>query len=330
MKMLNTFFGRRREARHRVAIEDALKHMHACEWRDRAATVDSLAGALSISSRRAVRLCEHMEHRGLIRTHHERLWLQRPGRDLALEVIRAHRLWERYLHDEARMPMASIHEQADRREHRRDAEDLNRMDAALGFPATDPHGDPIPTSDGRLPAPAARSLTDWPIDTPAVIAHLEDEPRPVYLQILAEGLTTGRTIRIIEKSERRIVFTDGEDRHVLAPLIASNVSVVAAVDDASTDEGAAAAVPLTSLRFGEHANITGLDPTLRGYTRRRLLDLGLTAGAGISVAYRSFLGDPVAYRVRGSLIALRRDQAVHVHIRKSDSNGISEAADGHV
>jgi DtxR family Mn-dependent transcriptional regulator len=330
MEMLNRILRRPREARRRIAIEDALKHMHACEWRDRAASIDSLAGALGISGRRAVRLCQFMEHQGLIRTHHERLWLRPSGRELALEVIRAHRLWERYLRDEARMPMAALHEHADRREHRRDAEHLHRMEAALGFPATDPHGDPIPTRDGRLPAPASRPLTDWPVDTPAVITHLEDEPRPVYLQILAEGLMTGLRIRIIEKTERRIVFTDGEDRHVLAPLIASNVSVIAGVDEPMPPETTVDTVPLTALRHGEEANVAQLDPVLRGYTRRRLLDLGLTAGARVSVAYRSFLGDPVAYRVRGSLVALRRDQAAHVHIRKLDSAGAGEVTDGKV
>jgi Fe2+ transport system protein FeoA len=63
---------------------------------------------------------------------------------------------------------------------------------------------------------------------------------------------------------------------------------------------------------------------LQGLTRRRLLDLGLTPGAKITAEYASFLGDPMAFRVRGSLIALRREQAGHVFVRTSNgdrSNG---------
>ncbi len=237
------------------------------------------------------------------------------GEQLALQVIRAHRLWEKYLVDEARVPLTEVHTMADRREHDRSGEVLQELDAAMGFPAIDPHGDPIPTAEGVIEHASTIPLTAWPINQPATIVHLEDEPVAIFSQIAAERLYPGQRIKVIEANDQRIVFTDDVDTHVLAPIVAANVFVAAS----EQAESEAPIARLTSLDPGTSAKVHGLDDTLQGYTRRRLLDLGLTPGADISAEYRSFLGDPVAFRVRGALIALRRDQAEHVLISTNGS-----------
>ena len=305
---------RHRRARQRVLFEDALKHLHAGEWQGRLGTPDSIAGALGLSRRAAVRLCDRMQVRGWLRLAEGGLRLTPAGEHLALQVIRAHRLWERYLADEARMPLADVHAEADRREHRRDTESMSAMDAALGHPQTDPHGDPIPTAEGLLARTESHPLTAWPVGRVAVIVHLEDEPEAVFLQIAALGLHPGQRIKVIESDEQRIVFTDNAETHVLAPILAGNIFVTAAAEvttPTTIDR-------LTALPLGRSAVVHKLDDALQGFTRRRLLDLGLTPGTDITAQYAGFLGDPVAFRVRGSLIALRRDQARHVLIRTND------------
>ncbi|MCK4871553.1 MAG: DtxR family transcriptional regulator [Phycisphaerales bacterium] len=311
-----TWWSRIREARRRVLIEDALKHLHACEWRGHRATIDSLAGAIGIPSRAVVRLCQHIEAQGWLRSTAGGVCLTPDGTRMALQVIRAHRLWERYLADEARMPLTSIHAVADRREHRRTPRDIQALEAAMGYPTTDPHGDPIPTADGRLPDPASKPLTEWPTDVPAVIVHLEDEPAAVFSQLAAEGLRPGQRIKVIEADAARIVFADDRETYTLAPIIAANVFVGPAAPITTLPF----VTPLTTLKRGQDAIVHELDDTLRGFTRRRLLDLGLTPGAVVTSQYTGFLGDPTAYRVRGSLIALRRDQAQRVLIRPAGSS----------
>ncbi len=310
-----------RANRERVLIEDALKHLHASDWRSVPATPDSLGGALGLTPGRVMRLCMKMQTHGWLRIKDGRLHCTPAGEQLALQVIRAHRLWEKYLADEARVPLANVHTIADRREHSRTDESMRQLDALMGYPLVDPHGDPIPTAEGLLERPESVPLTQWPIDKPAVIVHLEDEPVAVFSQIAAERLRPGQRIMVIESGEERIVFTSEEQTHVLAPVVAANVYVTLS----APIETERAGVPLTTLEPGESAMVHALDDTLRGYTRRRLLDLGLTPGATIAAEYRSFLGDPVAYRVRGSLIALRRDQAEHVLI--CADNGHARAQD---
>jgi DtxR family Mn-dependent transcriptional regulator len=157
------------------------------------------------------------------------------------------------------------------------------------------------------------------VGRPATIVHLEDEPATIFSQIAALGLRPGQRIKVIEADEHRIVFADDTQTHVLAPVLAGNIFVVAAGPVAE----AVSIGRLTDLEPGRRAVVHRLDDTLRGLTRRRLLDLGLTPGATITTEFASFLGDPVAFRVRGSLIALRREQARHVLIRtaRNGANG---------
>lgn len=306
-----------RSARQRVKIEDALKHLHACEWQGRPATTDSLTGALSLSQRAAIKLCASMQSQGWLQTADGVLHLTPAGTKLALQVIRAHRLWERYLADEARMPLADIHAEADRLEHRRDAESISALDAAMGHPQSDPHGDPIPTADGDLPLAENMPLTQWPISKPARIVHLEDEPEAIFSQIAAQGLRPGQRIVVLESDDSHIVFADNFETYTLAPIVAANIFVVPAdpIDLQANIE------LLTTLKPGSTATVHKLDDSLQGFTRRRLLDLGLTSGAKITAEYSSFLGDPMAYRVRGALIALRKQQAKHVLINTNNSDG---------
>jgi DtxR family Mn-dependent transcriptional regulator len=305
---------RSRQTRQRALAEDALKHLHACEWRGHMASLDSLAGALRLSPRAAVTLARRMEIEGWLRCTEDRLRLTPEGEQLALAVIRAHRLWERYLADEARMPLTDIHAEAERREHNRVPEAVQALDAAMGYPATDPHGDPIPTAEGQLTGAPTKPLTDWPLNTLARIAHVEDEPPVIFGQIMAEGLRPGMVVRVIEASAQRLALSDGERVHTLAPIVAANVFVTPDGAEAQAGE----TKTLTALRPGQRATVRALADSLQGFTRRRLLDLGLTPGVAVAAELQSLFNDPVAYRVRGTLIALRREQAEQVLIDSSE------------
>ncbi len=300
---------RRREAWRRVRSEDTLKHVYHCELRGQSATHDSLVGSLQLRPPAAVRLIAGLEAQGLLKSAANGVTLTADGRQLALQVIRAHRLWERYLVDEWRMAIAEVTAEAVRREHIRLPGQLDALDAAIGHPAVDPHGDPIPTADGELAASPTRAITDWPSGMPARIVHLEDEPRSIFATIVATGLRLGQVIRVVRADAEQIVLSDGEREQRLSPIVAANV-FVAAVDG----EQVRSRPRLTELEIGQRATVHGLDQSLQGLTRRRLLDLGLTPGTSISAEISSLFGDPVAYRVRGALISLRREQAQQVLI----------------
>lgn len=301
-----------RAAQEREQLEDALKHLLDREQQGRHASPESLAGTLALSRSKAMHIIQEMEVQGLLETRGVELHLTAEGEHWALHIVRAHRLWERYLADEARMPLKQVHTEAHRREHKITVAQLDDLEAALGYPRYDPHGDPIPRREEHLPKAEGTPITVWPIDHPGRIIHLEDEPAIAYEQILAAGLRLGQEIRVIEITPQRVVLSDGENEYRLAPAVASNVQVAPLPESELLKRNA---VPLVELAHDQLAEIVRLDDAVQGFTRRRFLDLGLTPGTLIYPELHNFFGDPRAYRVRGTLIALRKDQAEQIWVK---------------
>lgn len=301
------------EASDRVRVEDALKHLWDCEYRDFPATLQSLAGALGLGGRPAAALVERLERLELVDREGDRLLLTVAGRRDALRVVRIHRLWERYLADQTGLDAREWHAEAERREHRTSDEQAEALAATLGHPRFDPHGDPIPMASGELPPARGVALTAIAVGDDAEIVHIEDEPEAIFAQIAAAGLAPGMRVHVVERTPRRIrLAADGEEV-VLAPVVAANLTVLPL-------EAAApplAAAPLSSLAPGESARVVGISPACRGPQRRRLLDLGVVPGTRVENELVSPGGDPTAYRIRGALIALRKEQADLVQIERA-------------
>lgn len=296
--------------RRRVQIEDALKHLFDQEYRGRRASFASLSGILRVDDRRLMQLLGRMQQQGLVAASGQEFQLTPDGERVARQIVRAHRLLERYFADEARLPLRDVHAAAERGEHSLTPDQVDALDASLGHPRTDPHGDPIPGRDGAITPPKDTPVTAWPAERFGRITHLEDEPPLAFAQILAQGLRIGQVVRILESSPARIVLTDGENEFRLAPAVAANVFLAPAENPQATG-----LVSLDRLANGAAAEVVALDAGCQGFSRRRLMDLGFTPGARLEPALQTFAGDPRAYRIRGTLVALRRDQARQVLVR---------------
>ena len=226
-KGLWAWWRRLRRAGARVEAEDALKHICLAELEGHEATPQSVAGALQISLGRALEAVERLERSGLVRTDRGRLRLTDPGRRYALQIIRAHRLWESQLAERTGLPEHEWHAQAEAAEHRLSPEDLDRLAAQLGHPTHDPHGDPIPTSDGRLRPPPGKPLTAFEPGGAVRVVHIEDEPESTYAQLVKLGLYPGQSLRIIGKNEREITVRDGRREIRIPRLAAANLTAEA-------------------------------------------------------------------------------------------------------
>ncbi len=290
----------------RVRREDALKHLHHQEYAGQPGTLESIAGVVGISTGEAAELVSELIQHGYTQLEDRGYVLTSSGRSYALQVIRAHRLWERYLADETDVDDVEIHIRAEKAEHLLTPTEADELDARLGYPRYDPHGDPIPTSDGEVEEETGTPMTRWPLDLEGRIVHLEDEPHEVYKQLLAEGLHLGEDVRILERSSNEIRFFTEEREFVVAAVVAANITL-ASVPEKGVVEGPFRL--LSDLEQDEAGVVMGLDDACRGLTRRRLLDLGFTPGAEVVVDLTSPFGEPRAYRVRGTRIALRREQA---------------------
>ncbi|HSG49743.1 MAG TPA: metal-dependent transcriptional regulator [Longimicrobiales bacterium] len=300
----------------RVGMEDALKHLYKCARFGREATVESVAGALEVSQATAARILQELRDAHLVRPDRTTV-LTDEGRQYALRIIRTHRLWERYLADRTGVEPGDWHELAEEQEHLLSHEAVEALDARLGRPRFDPHGDPIPTAAGDLPAAAGVPLTHLDPGDEAVITHLEDEPRALYDRLVREGLSPGMHLRVMEPRDGRIhVSVDGRPM-ALDAAVAGNVTVIASEGRDISPPAAWEGLTLEDLRAGEACEVVGLSPACQGIQRRRLLDLGVVPGTPVEVAFTATAGDPTAYRIRGALIALRKGQQRWVRIRRT-------------
>ncbi|MFW5947557.1 MAG: FeoA domain-containing protein [Gemmatimonadota bacterium] len=305
----------RREA-ERVRLEDALKHLLDCERAGRAATVETLAGRIEVSRGVASEVLTRLEDRGLAVASPQGFALTEPGRAYGLRVLRTHRLWERYLADRTGVPAPDWHGEAERVEHELTVAEVERLATRLGDPRYDPHGDPIPTAGGEIPAPAGVSLGRVAAGRSVVIRHLEDEPREVFERLVSMGLAPGEVLEVVSadaggRAGRVRIRLRGEE-HVLRAVDAANVTVE--VLDAEGVSGPRRT--LANVGRGETVRVTALSPACQGPQRRRLLDLGVVPGARITPELASGWGDPVAYRIRGALIALRAEQASWIEVER--------------
>ena len=145
------------------------------------------------------KLVEHEPYRGVVLTPR--------GEQVALEVLRHHRLLELYLVEQLGMSWEEVHAEADRLEHVISEGLEDRIAAALGQPERDPHGDPIPARDGTVPSDPWQRLTAVAAGSTVEILRVSDRD-PRLLQYLAErGLRPGATVSVESVDELAGVIT---------------------------------------------------------------------------------------------------------------------------
>lgn len=295
----------------RIRVEDAVKHLFTSEAARRMSSVESLAGAIGISRGQVVEIIRHLERLGLARLAAEDIVLTGEGRAYALRIVRTHRIWERYLADRTGVDPAQWHAQAERHEHGLAPEEVDRLAASMGDPLYDPHGDPIPTALGVMPPVRGVPLVSLDPGASAWVVHVEDEPEEVYRTIRAAGIDVGSRLTV-ERVDASAVQLLVEGQPVTLDGIAARNLTVEPLAVGEVD----AIERLDVLQPGEEGVVVRLAGQVQGPQRRRMLDLGIVPGTVIRAELSSASGDPVAYRIRGAVIALRRVQAQAILIRR--------------
>ncbi|MCB9438033.1 MAG: metal-dependent transcriptional regulator [Anaerolineales bacterium] len=188
------------------AVEDFVKTVYKLQQRYDLVPTTEIAQALNISPPSATDMAKKLADANRLREPlltHERykgVRLTELGEQLALEVLRHHRLIELYLVKALGYSWDEVHEEADRLEHVISERFEARIAEFLGHPDIDPHGDPIPALDGSLPMRGdLMPLSEWPLGKQGIIGRLLDQS-PEKLQYLAQkGLKPGTIIEVVER-----------------------------------------------------------------------------------------------------------------------------------
>jgi DtxR family Mn-dependent transcriptional regulator len=157
----------------------------------------SVAAALGVTPGTATTMVKALSESGLAEYEpYSGVRLTAAGERLAGLVLRRHRLVELFLVQVMGMSWAEVHDEAEQLEHVVSERLIDRIDAMLGRPTHDPHGDPIPTSEGAIPARHLDSLMTCPINTPLVVARIADQD-PSFLRFIEKhDLKPGQPIEV--------------------------------------------------------------------------------------------------------------------------------------
>lgn len=210
-------------------MEDYLKAIYILEQEDGPPVKTSaLAEHLGVTAPTVTSMAENLEERGLVdREKYKGVELTEEGETVALEVLRHHRLLEAYLAEHLDYDWDEVHDEADALEHHISEEFERRISAALDDPATDPHGDPIPTEDLERPDdPDTQPLAACGEGARVEVARVRDRSE-TELQYLAEaGIEPGTALTVEERAPIGMVtVTVGEATQSLPERVAAAIQV---------------------------------------------------------------------------------------------------------
>jgi DtxR family Mn-dependent transcriptional regulator len=183
-------------------VEDYIKAIYTLQRESPTgdASVTKLAHLLGVTNGTVTAMGHKLKDAGFIRAEkYGGMKLTAKGCRLALDVIRRHRLIEVFLVDVLKFDWSEVHDEAERLEHAMSPKLMERLDAFLGHPSIDPHGDPIPDANGKVREVAAVALHTLAKGREAAVARINDQD-PAFLAFAARhGLRPGAACVVIEQ-----------------------------------------------------------------------------------------------------------------------------------
>src|ERR1700753_1908090 len=159
--------------RYSVSKEDHLKAIFHLQQEQGMVTTNALAAALQTRPASVPDMLKKLkEQKLLIYERYKGFKLNNEGRKAAVQIIRKHRLWEFFLVKKLQFGWDEVHEIAEELEHIASKKLIDRLDAFLRFPEADPHGDPIPDGQGRLPVRRQVNLAQFPLNKIAQVSGI--------------------------------------------------------------------------------------------------------------------------------------------------------------
>jgi DtxR family Mn-dependent transcriptional regulator len=212
------------------SVEDYLKAIYRLSPQGRPAATSEIAQRLELSPASVSGMVKRLSEQGLLEhIPYKGVQLTSEGRRAALRMLRRHRLIEAYLVAFLGFTWDTVHDEAERLEHAVSDTLVDRMAAVLGHPTADPHGDPIPTSEGDILELASTPLAEVPAGATVEICQVE-EGQPDRLRYIASiGLRPGVRVTVVDRQPFQgpiTIAVDG-DTHVIGHELAQVVRCAA-------------------------------------------------------------------------------------------------------
>ncbi len=182
--------------------EDHIKAVHGLLEDAGQASTTGIAERLRTRASSVTDMLKKLAAKGMVRhTPYHGATLTTKGRRHALALVRRHRLWETFLVERLGFGWDEGHEVAEQLEHVSSGPLIERLDAYLGHPRFDPHGDPIPDAEGRMPERLTAPLTEAAVGVRHRLVAVKDGSDALLRLLDGKGLTLGRTFTLVARQE---------------------------------------------------------------------------------------------------------------------------------
>ena len=186
--------------KYSASKENYLKAIFHLQQEQGLVTTNALAAALRTRPASVTDMLKKLkEQKLLIYERYKGFKLNNEGRKAAVQVIRKHRLWEYFLVKKLQFGWEEVHEIAEELEHISSRALIDRLEAFLGYPATDPHGDPIPDSQGRLLVRRQVALADWPVNKVVQVSGIASQTTEMLEVLQHNHIRLGTRLEIKKK-----------------------------------------------------------------------------------------------------------------------------------
>ncbi|SDM15805.1 metal-dependent transcriptional regulator [Kriegella aquimaris] len=210
-----------------LSEEDYIKAIyHLGKGENTTVTTNAIAKGMDTKPSSVTDMVKKLSDKGLVNyKKYQGVTLTALGENSALSIVRKHRLWEVFLVDKLNFSWDEVHEVAEQLEHIKSEKMIDHLDAYLGFPKIDPHGDPIPSKDGEFKKSIKKLLNEASMGVEGICVGVKDSS-VAFLKFLDKNkIALGDTVTVIDKEEfdgSLHIKINGRNMHI-SNQIASNL-----------------------------------------------------------------------------------------------------------
>nr|ALG05209.1 Mn-dependent transcriptional regulator [uncultured bacterium 4C6] len=215
---------------HTLSEENYLKAIYRLSQKgDEKITPTAIAESLNNNAASVVDMIRKLSEKGLIEYDKKNgVKLTEDGFKHAVLIVRKHRLWEVFLLDKLGYRWDQIHEIAEELEHISNSDLADRLDKFLGFPEYDPHGDPIPKANGKLPKTYSVTLADVKEGDNCRVAAVSDTSSSFLQYLVKLNIGIGTQIELIEKisfDQSLVISINGAEKTTVSQKFGENILI---------------------------------------------------------------------------------------------------------
>jgi len=201
-----------------LAEENYLKSIYHLSHNSINVSTNQIAALLNTKAASVTDMLKKLADKELINyTRYQGVNLTPAGENVAIHIIRKHRLWEYFLVEKLHFKWDEVHDMAEEMEHISSKELVDRLDKFMGYPKNDPHGDPIPDSDGHFKAHELQPVSAIGVNESGIISGVRDHSAAFLQYLEKQQLTIGKKIKVsevIDYDGSRILQVENKETHI--------------------------------------------------------------------------------------------------------------------